>query len=219
MVTAQVVLGSTQYEHKVFAGPFARNFPKAKVHVAPDQWAFPLDLPPQTLGIFPSKDDGVLTDGRFFDDEFDVRVLRPDKRLGGGYAACEAAFVHRPTKTLILTDALIKVPKTPPPVLAGPALEALGRPDNYLVDVAARVNWRGQGAELRDATRRPAPADLAKTGWKRDALLSLWANPRRTIERSRRIVAAQTHRGCSWRHRMAPRTATLQQLVPWTLLW
>ncbi len=32
-------------EHKVFVGPFARQFPKSQVFVAPHQWSFPLNLP------------------------------------------------------------------------------------------------------------------------------------------------------------------------------
>ena len=50
---AHIILGSAAYEHKVFVGPFSRRYPKAKVYVAPQQYAFPLPLPLQLLGIFP----------------------------------------------------------------------------------------------------------------------------------------------------------------------
>ena len=46
-----VLLGATQYEHKVFVPAFARKFPQAKVWAVPDQWSFPLDLPSPLLGI------------------------------------------------------------------------------------------------------------------------------------------------------------------------
>ena len=48
---AHILLGATQYEHKVFVAPFARRFPEAKVWAVPDQWSFPLDLPSPLLGI------------------------------------------------------------------------------------------------------------------------------------------------------------------------
>ena len=38
-------------------------------------------------------------------DEFEVKLLRPPKRLGFGYAANEAALLHKDSKTLALTDA------------------------------------------------------------------------------------------------------------------
>ena len=36
-----IVLPTFAVEHKLFVGPFARNFPSAKVHVAP-RWVAPL---------------------------------------------------------------------------------------------------------------------------------------------------------------------------------
>lgn len=51
---AYVVLATTQYEHKVFCGPFSRRFPDAQVWVAPGQFSFPLNLPNQFFGIFPA---------------------------------------------------------------------------------------------------------------------------------------------------------------------
>ncbi|HIK40838.1 DUF4336 domain-containing protein, partial [Thermoleptolyngbya sp. M55_K2018_002] len=38
-------------EHKVFVGPFARQFRTAQVFVAPHQWSFPLNLPLSWLGL------------------------------------------------------------------------------------------------------------------------------------------------------------------------
>ena len=50
---ANTVVGC-RYEHKVFVGPFSRKFPSAQVHVAPRQWSWPIPLPPQAVGIFPT---------------------------------------------------------------------------------------------------------------------------------------------------------------------
>jgi hypothetical protein len=136
---AHILLGATQYEHKVFVAPFARRFPEAKVWAVPDQWSFPLDLPSPLLGIDEKgSGGGELTDtlpatsslcttysglcnaayARAPDltAEFEVKLLRPKERLGFGYAANEAALYHKDTKVLALTDALVNVPSAPPPV-------------------------------------------------------------------------------------------------------
>ena len=47
-----IVLGSTAIEHKVAAGPFAREFANAQLWVAPDQYSFPFDF--ENLGRGPS---------------------------------------------------------------------------------------------------------------------------------------------------------------------
>lgn len=46
-----IVLPTFAIEHKVFFGPFARNFPNASLWVAPKQWSFPLNLPLSFLGL------------------------------------------------------------------------------------------------------------------------------------------------------------------------
>ena len=59
-------------------------------------------------------------------DEFEVKLLRPEKRLGFGYTASEAAVLHKPTKTLALTDALVNVPAKPTAVYDESTLLAIG---------------------------------------------------------------------------------------------
>ncbi|KAJ8605229.1 hypothetical protein CTAYLR_000482 [Chrysophaeum taylorii] len=179
---AHVVLGTTQYEHKIFAGPFARKFPEAAVHCVPDQWSFPLDLPPRLVGIpttrRASAGPGILDpDAEYaFSDEFDFRLLRPESRLAGNYAAVEAAFVHKDTKTLVLTDALVNVPRAPPRSLDPDALAYLGRSDSWVLQAAALLNWRGQADALRAAARERAKCG-ARRGWERNALLALTFGP------------------------------------------
>lgn len=51
-----IVLPVTAVEHKVYTGPFVRQFPQAKVYVAPGQYSFPINF---GLGF---RVDGVLTD-------------------------------------------------------------------------------------------------------------------------------------------------------------
>lgn len=179
---AHIVLGTTQYEHKVFVGAFARRFPEAAVHCVPDQWSFPLDLPPRLLGIPTTRQErtgpGVLDpDAEYaWGDEFDLEILRPESRLAGNYAAVEAAFVHKDTKTLVLTDAIVYVPKSPPAIVDVEALNYLSRTDSWVLNAAALLNWRGKGAELRAAVNSKAPPK-PQSGWQRNALLALTFGP------------------------------------------
>ena len=41
-----IVLPTTLFEHKIFVGPFQRRFPEAETWIAPDQWSWPVNLPP-----------------------------------------------------------------------------------------------------------------------------------------------------------------------------
>ena len=62
-------------EHKIFVGPFQRKFPDATCYVAPDQWSWPVNLPPTFFGIFK---DGVLgVDEPPWADEFEYELLTP----------------------------------------------------------------------------------------------------------------------------------------------
>ena len=104
-------------EHKVFVGPFAQQFEQAQVYIAPNQWSFPLNLPLSWLGLPPSRTHLLPADSSqtpFF-DEFDYVLLGPIQ-LGLGRFE-EAAFFHRQSQTLLLTDTLVSVPETPPAVV------------------------------------------------------------------------------------------------------
>ena len=72
-----IILPTFAYEHKIFVGPFSRKFPNAKVFVAPDQWSWPINLPPQLFGIFPY---GMLKDEDVdapWSEEIEQKVFRP----------------------------------------------------------------------------------------------------------------------------------------------
>lgn len=103
-------------EHKVFVGPFARRFPNAQVFVAPNQWSFPVNLPLSWLG-FPQRRTQVLPEHSGdapFAWEFDYAVL--DINLGRG-AFGEVALLHKRSRTLLVTDAVLSVPEDPPGVV------------------------------------------------------------------------------------------------------
>ena len=55
-----------------------------------------------------------------------MKLLHPAKRLGLGYAANEAALLHKETKTLALTDAHVNVPAPPPEIYDPSNLLAVG---------------------------------------------------------------------------------------------
>ena len=130
-----VVLPTTGVEHKVFAGPFARNFPGCQLWVVPNQWSFPLQLPLAFLGFFgcdvrklpPSSavGSGKTVVPWAADDEIEHVVLGPLESKGAGGGFEEAAFFHRPSKTLLVCDALVSIPRDPPQVLQEGDVRAL----------------------------------------------------------------------------------------------
>lgn len=104
-------------EHKVFVGPFAREYPRAQVFVAPDQWSFPVNLPLSWLGFPPGRTQALSTDPAQvpFSDEFDYAILGPIPLKRGSFQ--EVALFHRSTSTLLLTDSLLAIPMDPPVIL------------------------------------------------------------------------------------------------------
>jgi hypothetical protein len=98
----------------VFVGPFARKFPTAHVYLAPQQWSFPVNLPLSWLG-FPGKRTHILSssyDYNPFGEEFDYAILGPIKLGLGSFG--EVALFHKPSRTALVTDTVISIPKTPP---------------------------------------------------------------------------------------------------------
>jgi len=101
-------------EHKVFVGPFARKFPRASVYIAPQQWSFPVNLPLSWLG-FPPKRTYTLSNSyeyNPFGEEFDYAILGPIQLGLGSFG--EIALFHKPSRTALVTDSVISIPKTPP---------------------------------------------------------------------------------------------------------
>jgi hypothetical protein len=129
-----IVLGTVALEHKATFGPFCQKFPTATVWVQPGQWAFPVNLSIDTLG--------VTQRGRLF-RELPVpgkpvtnRLLKPTAKYGdpewieeieyevlgplafqsvGGFS--ETAFYHKASQTLLVTDTVVSVSTTPPPII------------------------------------------------------------------------------------------------------
>jgi hypothetical protein len=103
-------------EHKVFAAPLARACPQAQIFAAPGQWSFPLNLPLSWLGFPPGRTQilPAQPEAAPYFAEFDYQIYGPlDLRLG---QFGETALYHRRTCSLLLTDLLLALPETPPPV-------------------------------------------------------------------------------------------------------
>ena len=125
---AHIVLPTYALEHKVYVAPMARRYPAAQVWVAPGIWSAPLDLPLNLLGINAM---GAVGPGQVppppWADEIDCKVLRVD--TAGANPYIEACFLHRPTRTLLVTDLVLRIPQEPPEVISRPRLLSLAADD------------------------------------------------------------------------------------------
>lgn len=146
-----IVLGSLGLEHKALAGPFTRYFPSAQVSVMPGQWSFPVNLPSWFFG-FPFGDrfqqlntDQEDTSENPFGDEFEIEILGPlyFKSVGG---FGEVAIFHKPTSTLIVTDSVVKISDTAPPIIQeDPRALLFHARDGMLDEVTDTTEARNRG--------------------------------------------------------------------------
>lgn len=167
-----IILPTFAYEHKVYVGPFSRCFPKAKVWVAPAQWSWPLNLPTQLFGIFPA---GILEDNDKstpWADEIEQKVLQSPEVGIGPYV--EVSFFHRPSRTLLVTDAVIRVPRKPPAVVRKEAF--LQAAKNGLA-----VQLLSKGKVVSKEPVEDTPATRQK-GWQRMVLQILFFGPSNLLE-------------------------------------
>ena len=109
-------------EHKVFVAPFARRFPQAQVLVVPQSWSFPVNLPLSWLGLPASRTQVLDPQGTVpglgqspLPKEVEYAVLGPmDLGLG---PFVEVTLFHGPSRSLLVTDALVSIPQAPPAVI------------------------------------------------------------------------------------------------------
>lgn len=133
-----IVLGTVGLEHKALAGPFSQYFKNANIWIQPGQWSFPINLPSQLLG-FPigSRTTREIPLDDALDNpwaaDFDFRVLGPLRFKSVG-AFSETAFYHRDTKTLLVTDIIVKVGDQPPPIILEDPRAILFHSRNEMLD-------------------------------------------------------------------------------------
>ncbi|MCO5583422.1 hypothetical protein L7F22_037333 [Adiantum nelumboides] len=167
-----IILPTFAYEHKIFVGPFSRKFPKAQIWVAPRQWSWPLNLPLEFFGIFSAR---ILRDTENtcpWVEEIEQKVLSSPEVGIGPYV--EVAFFHKASRTLLVTDAVIFVPKKPPEVVSKEAL--LEAAKNGLA-----VKLLSKGKEIPD----DPIIDNERTrqiGWERMVLQILFLGPSDLLE-------------------------------------
>lgn len=104
-----IVLSSLALEHKGTAGAFATQFPASSIFVQPGQFSFPINLPTnfffpfgKTIKEIPSNS----SQAPWYSD-LDHAVLSVQPSPVGGFG--ETAFFHRASKTLLVTDTIVKV--------------------------------------------------------------------------------------------------------------
>ncbi|CDY34700.1 hypothetical protein HID58_044793 [Brassica napus] len=167
-----IVLPTFAYEHKIFVGPFSRKFPKAQVWVAPRQWSWPLNLPLEFFGIFRAKTikDGDLSTP--WADEIEQKVLSSPEVGIGPYV--EVAFYHKRSRTLLVTDAVIFVPRKPPSSISSESLLASAK--NGL---AVKILSKGKQVPNDPVVDTP---NTRQKGWERMVLQILFLGPSNLLE-------------------------------------
>ncbi|EMS57316.1 hypothetical protein TRIUR3_05938 [Triticum urartu] len=167
-----IVLPTFAYEHKVFLGPFSRKFPRAQVWVAPRQWSWPVNLPLEFFGVFRSKPLEDEDDATPWAAEIEQKVLSSPEVGIGPYV--EVAFYHKPSRTLLVTDAVIFVPRQPPDCISKESLLAAAK--NGLA-----VKILSKGREVPDDPVEDNKL-TRQTGWERMVLQILFLGPSNLLE-------------------------------------
>lgn len=160
-----IVLGTVALEHKATLGPFAQYFSRAAVWIQPGQWSFPVQLPIEFLGVTQNNDklrilpsSQYLHGNRSLEEELssirekrykywakrdpmpewiidiDYETLGPLQFQSVG-AYSESAFFIKSARTLIVTDCVCSVTKTPPKIIAEDARALLYHARDSIDDV------------------------------------------------------------------------------------
>ena len=112
-----IILPSVAVEHKVNAGPFAREFKEANFYITDKQYSFPLSLPNSFLGL-PSWTKPLPRSSRDNDmwgGELEHEVLTVKPGIGSMYQ--DVALFHKASGTMLVCDAVFAVSGEPPRIL------------------------------------------------------------------------------------------------------
>lgn len=167
-----IVLPTFAYEHKIFVGPFSRKFPQAQVWVAPRQWSWPLNLPLEFFGIFRAKTLVNEDPSTPWAAEIEQKVLSSPEVGIGPYV--EVAFYHKRSKTLLVTDAVIFVPRQPPECISNDSLLASAK-NGLAVKLLSKGKEVPQEPVIDNAINR-------QKGWERMVLQILFLGPSNLLE-------------------------------------
>ena len=205
---------SYPFPRKIFVGPFQRKYPDAEVWIAPDQWSWPVNLPPTFFGIFKTGKTASRTTPfarttpflkecllhRFFTgtlgfgggvdangdapswaDEFECELLTPPALGVASYVAfTECAFLHKATRTLLVTDAVVYVSENVPDAIPDRDLLESGDDDNFTIAALKFLNLFD--IKTKAKTRTTSSKDMTENerkrlGWQRNALQALYFGP------------------------------------------
>ncbi|WP_320674408.1 DUF4336 domain-containing protein [Prochlorococcus sp. MIT 1341] len=101
-------------EHKISLPALSRAFPEAEIWICPGQWSFPVNYPLDWLGIPEKRAKILLKDGCPHEDLCSWISLGPlDIGLGRFQ---EVACFHKPSGSVLVTDALVGISKDPPEI-------------------------------------------------------------------------------------------------------
>ncbi|KAJ1698310.1 hypothetical protein LUZ63_006822 [Rhynchospora breviuscula] len=167
-----IILPTFAYEHKIFVGPFSRKFPRAQIWVAPRQWSWPINLPLEFFGIFRAKPLKDEDDSTPWSDEIEQKILTSPEVGIGPYV--EVAFYHKKSRTLLVTDAVIFVPRQPPECISKESL--LESAKNGLA-----VKLLSKGKVVPDEPVADNKLNRQK-GWERMVLQILFLGPSNLLE-------------------------------------
>lgn len=140
--------------------------------VAPRQWSWPLNLPLEFFGIFRSKTLRDEDPTAPWADEIEHKVLSCPEVGIGPYV--EVAFYHKRTRTLLVTDAVIYVPRQPPECISKDSL--LESAKNGLA-----VKLLSKGKEVPEQPVVDNKMNRQK-GWERMVLQILFLGPSNLLE-------------------------------------
>ncbi|XP_031740816.1 uncharacterized protein LOC101203804 isoform X1 [Cucumis sativus] len=174
-----IILPTFAYEHKIFVGPFSRKFPRAQIWVAPRQWSWPLNLPLEFLGIFRAK---TLKDEDLsapWADEIEQKVLSSPEVGIGPYV--EVAFYHKRSRTLLVTDAVIFVPRQPPECISKESLLASAK-NGLAVKLLSKGKEVPEEQVVDNKNNRQKELGTGYAGWERMVLQILFLGPSNLLE-------------------------------------
>jgi hypothetical protein len=153
---AHIVVPTYALEHKVFVKDALQRWPDAELWTSPGQFSFPFDVSEEFVfgkrvaGVLDAKSHSQIP----WSDEIDYATLAGGTFNIGGKPTTlfETAFLHKASKSLIVTDAVAQIPKTVP---------LLNDPENLLLI-------------SKLSTADPMPDDTPASrliGWEKTALL------------------------------------------------
>lgn len=156
-----IVVGSVALEHKVYAGVFAQKFPEARIWLTPGQYSFPVNLPDPYLG-FPARRTRTVPRSiqeapEDWKEDLDVSVLGPIISRDGAFG--ETVILHKPTRTLLVTDTAVQVTDEIPAIYETDTSPLLYHARDTVTDVVNET-----------------PETLTK-GWRRVVLFGLFFMP------------------------------------------